>query len=357
VAAQFLVADPLAGARLISFRYHVISIAAVFLALVLGIVAGSTVVRGPLVDSLRTNIKSAEHNLQAVSDENKRLSGDLGRYQEVDRAMASGVIGPLTDGLLDDVDVVLIASGVDSGDLRTMRDAITNAGARVVEDVRLDDSLALANPDTVSKLAAALGEPVSDAASLRSKVVESLATALTPVSLASAAAATAATSTSVFGTTTTRASGATTTTIPVSRALVDLRTTIDELAGAGFVKVEDRIESAPRTYTRLVILGAPGATPVGEALCYPLLDRLARIPPFAVAVETKPVTSQAGRGDFIRGVRNDERLRGSVSTVDDGDLWAGRLAVVLALNALTGGTVGQYGVGDGADAVFPPLSP
>jgi hypothetical protein len=106
-----------------------------------------------------------------------------------------------------------------------------------------------------------------------------------------------------------------------------------------------------------VIVGAPGATPVGEALCYPLLDRLGRMPPFAVAVETKPVSNDAGRGEFIRGVRNDERLRGSVSTVDDGDIWAGRTAVVLALNALTNGTVGQYGVGEGADSVFPPLAP
>ncbi len=106
-----------------------------------------------------------------------------------------------------------------------------------------------------------------------------------------------------------------------------------------------------------MIVGAAGATPVGEALCYPLLDRLARIPPFAVAVETKPVSNDVGRGEFIRGVRNDERLRGSVSTVDDGDLWAGRTAVVLALNALKDGAVGQYGVGDGADAVFPPLRP
>jgi hypothetical protein len=355
VAAQLLVADPLAGERLISFRYHVISIAAVFLALVLGIVAGSTVVPGPLVDSLRGNIKSAEHNLQDVSDENKRLSGDLGRYQEIDRALATGSMEMATDGLLPNVDVVLIAAGVDTSDMRTLRDALARAGARTVEDVRLDDSFALANTEAVTKLAAALGEPVSDAATLRSKVVELLATALTPLALADA---NAATSTTVSASTvTTRAGAVTTTTIPVTRALVDLRATIDRLATGGFAKVEDRIEAAPRLYTRLVIVGAPGATPVGEALCYPLLDRLARIPPFAVAVETKPVSNTAGRGEFIRGVRNDERLRGSVSTVDDGDIWAGRAAVVLALNGLNHGTVGQYGVGEGADAVFPPLAP
>jgi hypothetical protein len=346
---------------LISFRYHVISIAAVFLALVLGIVAGSTVVRGPLVDSLRTNIKSAEHNLEAVSGENKRLSGDLGRYQDVDRALATGGVETLTDGVLDRVDVVLFAAGgVDSGDTRALRDSLVRAGARIVEDVRLDDSLALADADAVARLANSMKEPVSDAATLRSKVVEQLATALTPIAVAGAANAAVATAASVAdgSTTTTKAPAAsTTTTIPVTRALVDLRTTVDELATGGFVKVEDRIETAPRVFTRLVIVGASGANPVGEALCYPLLERLARVPPFAVAVETKPVTNDASRGQFIGGLRDDERLRGSVSTVDDGDLWAGRTAVALALHTLEAGTVGQYGVGDGADTVFPPPGP
>jgi hypothetical protein len=342
---------------LISFRYHVISIAAVFLALVLGIVAGSTVVRGPLVDSLRANIKSAERNLQAVSDENNRLSGELGRFQEVDRALASGDMPTVTSDLLQHVDVVLLAArGVDGNDLRALRDALAKAGARIVEDLRLDDSLALANPDSVAKLAASVAEPAADAATLRSKVVELLATAITPVALADASEATDTTVT-IGGPTTTRASAATTTTIPVSRALVDLRTTIDQLASGGFVKVEDRVEGAPRPYTRLVMVGAPGAAPVGEALCYPLLDRLARLPAFVVAVETKPVTGTAGRGEFIGGIRNDEHLRGTLSTVDDGDVWAGRMAVVLALNALNDGTVGQYGLGEGASAVFPPLPP
>jgi hypothetical protein len=342
---------------LISFRYHLISIVAVFVALVLGIVAGSTVVRGPLVDSLRANVNAAARNLQAVSDENKRLSGDLGRYQEIDRALASGDVAELTDGLLEDVDVVLVASGgVDSGDLRTLRDSLRKAGGRIVEDVRLDESLTLADADAVANLAQTLHEPVADAATLRSKVVELLATAFTPIAVSGEAAA-ATTTVPSSTTTTTRAPAVTTTTIPITRALVDLRTAIDDLAAGGFVKVEDRVEAAPRPYVRLVIVGASGATPTGDALCYPLLDRLARVPAFTVAVETRPVKSDVGRGDFIRGLRNDERLRDTVSTVDDGDIWAGRMAAVLAVHALSEGTVGRYGVGEGADAVLPPFTP
>jgi hypothetical protein len=341
---------------LISFRYHVISIAAVFLALVMGIVAGSTVVRGPLVDSLRANVRAAEGNVQAVSDENKRLSGDLGRYQEVDRALAGGALGDLTTGLLSDVDIVLVAAGgVDVGDLRNLRDSLGKANGRIVEDVRLDQSLALGNADAIAKLAQALKESTTDPSALRSKVVERLATALTPIALAGDAAATAATSTTAFSaTTTTTRFSSTSTTIPVSRALVELRAAVDELAGGGFVKVEDRVDGVARRYVRLVFVGAPGALPAGDALCYPLLERLARVPPFAVAVETRPVGDAAGRGEFMKGLRNDERLRGSVTTVDDGDMWAGRMAVVLAVQALKEGTVGRYGVGDGADAVLPP---
>lgn len=334
-----------------------ISIAAVFLALVLGIVAGSTVVRGPLIDNLRANVRSAEGRIQAVSDENNRLSGDLGRYQEVDRALASGDVAELTNGLLADVDVVLVANGgVDSGDLRTLRDALRKAGGRIVEDVRLDESLALANAEAVAKLGQTLHEPAADAATLRSRVVEVLATAFTPIAESGEAAA-ATTTVPASTTTTTRAPAVTTTTIPIAHALVELRTAIDELATGGFVKVEDRVEAAPRKFVRLVMVGASGATPAGDALCYPLLDRLARVPAFTVAVETRPVSNDVGRGEFIRGLRNDERLRDTVSTIDDGDIWAGRMAVVLAIHALSEGTVGQYGVGEGADAVLPPFTP
>jgi hypothetical protein len=135
VVAQLLVADPLAGERLISFRYHVISIAAVFLALVLGIVVGSTVVPGPLVDSLRTNIKTADRNLQSVSDENKQLSGELGRYQEV---AGLATVARDADRRPPRSSTSLFAAG--GRQRRCGRCDVRADGARIVEDVRFDDS-------------------------------------------------------------------------------------------------------------------------------------------------------------------------------------------------------------------------
>ena len=41
--------------HVIDFRYHLVSIVAVFLALALGIVVGATALRGPLVDELKDN--------------------------------------------------------------------------------------------------------------------------------------------------------------------------------------------------------------------------------------------------------------------------------------------------------------
>ena len=341
---------------MISFRYHVISLAAVFLALVVGIVAGSTVVRGPLVDSLRTNVRSAERNLQAVSDESKRLSGDVGRYQEIDRALTRGGAPDVTPTLLEETDVVLVAAGgVDGDDLRTLRDALQKAGARIVEDVRLDQSLALADANSTAHMADTLGVTSTDATELRSMVVEELATALVPLAVDDRGVLSSEASTDASPATTKAPDPVeTTSTIPVARAMVELRQGLDGLAEAGFAKIENRISAPTRPYVRLVFVGASGAAPAGDDLVYPLLERLARVPPFIVAVETKPVSNDVGRGEFMRGLRNDERLRGVVTTIDDGDMWAGRMAMVLALRALNDGKVGRYGVGEGADSVLPP---
>jgi Copper transport outer membrane protein, MctB len=53
-------------------------------------------------------------------------------------------------------------------------------------------------------------------------------------------------------------------------------------------------------------------------------------------------------------VRTDDDLATRVTTVDDLDLVAGRVATVLSLQDLVAGVVGHYGYGDGATSPLPP---
>ena len=57
-------------------------------------------------------------------------------------------------------------------------------------------------------------------------------------------------------------------------------------------------------------------------------------------------------------MRGDRRLRERLSTVDDAQVFAGWAATVLALDDLSRGRVGHYGVGDGAQRLLPaPATP
>jgi hypothetical protein len=61
------------------------------------------------------------------------------------------------------------------------------------------------------------------------------------------------------------------------------------------------------------------------------------------------------RGLWLAPIRDDDRLRAAVSTVDDVDQVEGRVAATLALAALGRGVVGSYGRGAGADSSVPSL--
>src|ERR1700712_830519 len=67
---------PLVPGRLvvISFRYHVVSIVAVFLALALGVVVGTTALNGPITTNLRERVDSLKKDRTSLANQNKTLS-------------------------------------------------------------------------------------------------------------------------------------------------------------------------------------------------------------------------------------------------------------------------------------------
>ena len=95
---------------MISFRFHVVSITAVFLAIAIGVVVGTTYVDGAVVDGLRNRIDSVEGNLDDRRAENDRLESELGLASSYIEASAPFAV---TDRLID-VPVLLVAArGVD----------------------------------------------------------------------------------------------------------------------------------------------------------------------------------------------------------------------------------------------------
>jgi hypothetical protein len=90
---------------MISFRFHVVSITAVFLAIAIGVVIGSTYVDDGVVTPLRNRIDTVNERADEARAENERLEGEL--------ATARDVIGLSADyavsDRLTDVPVALLA--------------------------------------------------------------------------------------------------------------------------------------------------------------------------------------------------------------------------------------------------------
>ena len=91
---------------MISMRYHIVSLAAIFLALALGIVLGATKISSPLLGSL----KSDNESLTSQSDELTTSNQDLTARVDSDEKFA-GAVGALTvRGTLPNTNVVLITT-------------------------------------------------------------------------------------------------------------------------------------------------------------------------------------------------------------------------------------------------------
>ena len=106
---------------------------------------------------------------------------------------------------------------------------------------------------------------------------------------------------------------------------------------------------------RIVIVGGSSAVP-DDVFVQPLVARLAQ----GTSVPTRTVVTSALSDDgsvaeVVASVRDDERLRALVSTVDGLDHFEGWMATVLAVGDLADGTIGHYGLGDGASGLLPPL--
>ena len=153
---------------MINFRFHLVSLTAVFLALALGIAVGATVVDQKTVSALRSQVNRVDHRLNSLSDENGRLRAQVGQWDAFGREEDGK--GALVQGRLSGVHVLLIAArGTDADPLAKLRAALVSAGAALEGTIWLTPKLKLdpSNPSTsddVRALAGDLGEGALDKA-------------------------------------------------------------------------------------------------------------------------------------------------------------------------------------------------
>jgi hypothetical protein len=145
------VAVPPEGAALISFRYHLVTIVAVFLALGLGLLAGTTVINGALVKRLQIqtdNLQQRATTAEGQASELKHQVDELVPYIMADKLPGANV-------------VLVTYDGTDGTTLDRTESSLKAAGANVVGVLPMTSRMALTDADTAKALAKIVGAPAN----------------------------------------------------------------------------------------------------------------------------------------------------------------------------------------------------
>jgi len=313
----------------ISLRYHIVSLVAVFLALALGIVVGSTVLQEGTVSVLR----ATSERVRQASEENSRRNVQLSRQLGQLRSFGAAVLPDLVQDRLKGRPVVLVDTDRVDGGLRdAVRQVLEDAGAEVDGQVTFADGrLALgADADRVAlgRLLAAASDPTA----LRGELVEKLADRL-------------ATPSAVPQEQRQRASDVLSA-LQDADFLADLTLSRQQASGT---------DPFPRPGTIFVLLGPVDPAAVApDAFLVPLAGQVAlRVggPVAGVEAETPDAPLTAS---WIVALRNDREVSRRVSGIDAADTAFGQLALVQALQgSLQQLPAGQYGVKPGASGLLP----
>jgi pectin methylesterase-like acyl-CoA thioesterase len=119
---------------LIDFRYHLVSIVAVFLALAIGIVVGAQAVAPAVTQGLNQASHNEAKQIRSLYAHNQQLKDQIA----AEEAMAQAAEPALLRGVLTGQHVVLVlAPGADGPTVDGIASALRQAGARVTGQVVL----------------------------------------------------------------------------------------------------------------------------------------------------------------------------------------------------------------------------
>ena len=134
---------------MIDFRYHLVSIVAVFLALAVGIVLGSTELRGAAFSALDRTSSALSAKLEAADNQNSTLQQQV----QGDRQFAQAAEPVLVKHLLDSKRVVIVTTpGAPGSVVNGIKTGLTDAGATVSGQVALSAKFADTSAGNLSLL-------------------------------------------------------------------------------------------------------------------------------------------------------------------------------------------------------------
>jgi hypothetical protein len=298
----------------IDFRYHIVSIVAIFMALAVGIVLGS----GPLKDDISGFLEDRTEQLAQEKVDLQDEISTLRSERDANEQFAELAQPVLVDGLLTThVTTIVVLPDADGGQVDAVEDVIIAAGGSVGERVTIES--AWSDPEQSEILARvaeniAKGDRDEDTYDLAAQVLaEAL---LTPGGRS------------------------------VGEPSFDSIGVLGAFEIEGFISAdEDEVILADTA----IIVGSSGAVQDADLTLMPLMTALDD--EGVGAVLAAPLGSDSDDG--VVGVLRSSDADGVVSSVDRLDTVNGVTVTATALAEQIAGGVGHYGTGEGADGPAP----
>ncbi|HLV55933.1 MAG TPA: copper transporter [Actinotalea caeni] len=315
---------------MIDFRYHIVSLIAVFLALAVGVVLGAGPLRGSLGEQLTAQIETLREEKEALRVE---LEAAAAANEDMVEFVDAAAPTLLQDALAETGVAVVELPGAQGSQVEALLERVSQAGGTLVGHVRMTprwtDAAESAPRDEV---AVAVGEqmliPPADDTPPSQVLGQGLAISLTERDPLSSSSFT-----------------------------TSARTIYETLLEEQLVEEVEAL-SVPAD---VVLLVAPASSEPAEGEA----DAVAAV----VALEVDTITGFAGRNavlagtdalpsDLVDAVRADADAAEAVSTVDSIEVVTGQVIAPLVLAATARGVgVDHYGLEPGAAAVLPALPP
>ena len=297
---------------MISFRYHLVSIVGIFLALALGIVVGTTALSGPITKDLRHQVDNVKGERNTADAQVKTLQGQVSDANK----FATSYGARLVSGTLTKQSVLVVSLPGAGGLVSGITKQLTNAGATIAGRVSLESPYVTpGSGDGIVSLATGSARPITWNAPQTNDPGQLGGSLLAYVLLGKGEKS-------------------------------DLAQVLGAFSELHMVSADSTITSA----TDIVVVAKGTVSKYAGAAELALVGFLATDSGHVVVAGN---TASANTGGLVADVRNTAAVRSGVSSVDNADSAFGQVSSALALANAVKGETGHYGTQDGADALFP----
>ncbi|QLL09775.1 copper transporter [Mycobacterium vicinigordonae] len=313
---------------MISLRQHAISLAAVFLALAIGVVLGSGFFSDTVLSSLRNEKRDLASQISGLTDQRNALNEKLSAANNFDAQVLGRIVH---EALAGKTVVIFRTPDAHDDDVAAVSKIVGQAGGSVTATVVLTHEFVEANSG--EKLRTVVNSTVLPAgAQLSTKLVDqgSQAGDLLGIALL-------------------------TTGKPEAPQVDDAQrdTVLGALRETGFITYQPN-EHIGTANAAIVVTGG-GLPADGGNQGVTVARFTAALAPRGSGAVLAGRDGSASGSAAVAVARADSAMAGAISTVDDVNAESGRITAILALHELVGGAhPGHYGTGHGATAVTVP---